>query len=116
VGTDTTPEYIRHACEASLGRLAMDHIDVYQLHAGAENTTSAEGIVEVLEELVGEGKIRACGTSVDALEVVRVFAKGEDCASVQTQVNVFGSGEEIIRNCEGEGLAVVARSPLAMGP
>ena len=114
-GADTSPAYIRSACEASLRRLETDRIDLYQLHGGAEDATSAEGVVEVLEELVGEGKIRSYGTSVDAPEVVRVFAKGEHCVSVQTQLNVFGADEEVIRICEQEGLAVVARTPLAMG-
>jgi aryl-alcohol dehydrogenase-like predicted oxidoreductase len=114
-GADTSPAYIRSACEASLRRLDTDRIDLYQLHGGAEDATSAEGVVEVLEDLVGEGKIRSYGTSVDVPEVVRVFAKGEHCVSVQTQVNVFGADEEVIRICEQEGLSVVARTPLAMG-
>jgi aryl-alcohol dehydrogenase-like predicted oxidoreductase len=114
-GADTSPAYTRSACEASLRRLETDRIDLYQLHGGAEDATSAEGVVEVLEDLVGEGKIRAYGTSVDVPEVVRVFAKGEHCVSVQTQVNVFGADEEVIRICEQEGLSVMARTPLAMG-
>jgi aryl-alcohol dehydrogenase-like predicted oxidoreductase len=114
-GADTSPAYIRSACEASLRRLETDRIDLYQLHGGAEDATSAEGVVEVLEDLVGEGKIRAYGTSVDVPEVVRIFAKGEHCVSVQTQVNVFGVDEEVIRICKQEGLSVMARTPLAMG-
>jgi aryl-alcohol dehydrogenase-like predicted oxidoreductase len=96
-------------------RLRTDHIDVYQLHAGAEDAASAEGVVQTLEELVSEGKILAYGTSVDAPEVVRVFAKGEHCVAAQTQINVFGADDEVLKICEEKGLAVVARSPLAMG-
>jgi aryl-alcohol dehydrogenase-like predicted oxidoreductase len=114
-GSDVSAAYIRRACEASLRRLETEYIDLYQIHGGAEDARSAEEVVEVLEELVGEGKIRFYGTSVDVPEVVRVFAKGEHCVSVQTQVNVFGADEEVIRICEQEGLAVVARTPLAMG-
>ena len=114
-GADAGPEYIRKACEGSLRRLGTDHIDVYQLHAGAEDAAGAEEVVETLEELVAEGKIRAYGAAVDAPEVVRVFAQGEHCASVQTQVNVFGADKEVIGICEERGLAAVARSPLAMG-
>jgi aryl-alcohol dehydrogenase-like predicted oxidoreductase len=114
-GANAGPEYIRKACEGSLRRLRTDYVDVYQLHAGAEDATSAEGVVESLEELVSEGKIRAYGTSVDAPEVVRVFAKGEHCVAVQTQVNVFGADEEVLGICEERGLAAVCRSPLAMG-
>jgi aryl-alcohol dehydrogenase-like predicted oxidoreductase len=114
-GADASTGYIRKACEASLRRLRADHIDVYQLHAGAEDAASAEGVVETLEELVEEGKIRAYGTAVDAPEVARVFAEGKHCASVQTQVNVFGADGEVLAICEDRGLAAVARSPLAMG-
>jgi aryl-alcohol dehydrogenase-like predicted oxidoreductase len=114
-GADAGPEYVRKACEGSLLRLRTDHIDVYQLHAGAEDAASAEGVVQTLEELVSEGKILAYGTSVDAPEVVRVFAKGEHCVAAQTQINVFGADDEVLKICEEKGLAVVARSPLAMG-
>ena len=114
-GADASPGYVRRACEDSLRRLRTDYIDVYQLHAGAEDAAGAEGVVETLEELVTEGKIRAYGTSVDAPEVARVFAEGRHCASVQTQVNVFGADEEVLATCEDRSLAAVARSPLAMG-
>ncbi len=114
-GSDVSPGYVRGACEASLRRLGTDHIDLYQLHGGAGNAAGAEGVVKVLEDLVAEGKIRFYVTSEDAPEVVGVFAEGEHCASVQTQVNVFGADEEILRTCEERGLAVVCRSPLAMG-
>jgi aryl-alcohol dehydrogenase-like predicted oxidoreductase len=110
-----SPAYIREACEASLRRLGTEYIDLYQLHGGAGDAPGAEGVVEVLEELVTEGKIRAYGTSEDSSEVIRVFAEGEHCVSVQTQVNVFGADEEMLKVCEERGLAVVCRSPLAMG-
>lgn len=114
-GADASAGYVRRACEESLRRLRTDHIDVYQLHAGAEDAAGAEGVVQTLEELVSEGKVRAYGTAVDAPEVARVFAEGEHCAAVQTQVNVFGADGEVRRICEEGGLAMVCRSPLAMG-
>lgn len=82
--------------------------------AGRE-TAGAERVVDVLEELVAEGKIHFYGTSEDSPEVVRVFPEGNHCASVQTQVNVFGADAEVLDICKESGLAVVARSPLAMG-
>jgi aryl-alcohol dehydrogenase-like predicted oxidoreductase len=48
-GTDVSPEYVRRACEASLRRLGTDRIDLYQLHAGAEDRAAAAGVVEVLD-------------------------------------------------------------------
>jgi aryl-alcohol dehydrogenase-like predicted oxidoreductase len=50
-GADVSPEYVRRACEASLRRLGTDRIDLYQLHAGADDRPAA-GVVEVLEALV----------------------------------------------------------------
>ncbi len=109
-GADASAGYIRKACEGSLRRLGTDYVDVYQLHAGAEDAAGAEGVVETLEQLVTEGKIRAYGTAVDAPEVARVFAEGGRCVSVQTQVNVFGADEEVLEICEDRGLAAVCRS------
>ena len=114
-GADASPGYVRRACEDSLRRLGTEYIDLYQLHGGAEDAAGAEAVVEVLEDLVSEGKIRFYGTSEDTSEVLPVFAGGEHCASVQTQVNVFGADGEVRRICEERGLAMVCRSPLAMG-
>ena len=114
-GTDTSPEYVRRACEASLRRLGTDHVDVYQLHAGAEDRAAATEVVGVLEALVAEGKIRFYGTADESPEIVEAFAEGPHCVSVQQQLNVFGGNDAAIAACEDHGLAALARSPLAMG-
>jgi aryl-alcohol dehydrogenase-like predicted oxidoreductase len=114
-GTDVSPEYIRRACEASLRRLGTDRIDLYQLHGGADDRAAAAGVVEVLEALVAEGKIRFYGTADEAIEGVEAFADGPHCVAVQQQLNVFGGNDEAIAACEDHGLAALARSPLAMG-
>jgi aryl-alcohol dehydrogenase-like predicted oxidoreductase len=114
-GTDVSPEYVRRACEASLRRLGTDRIDLYQLHGGADDRAAVAAVVEVLEALVAEGKIRFYGTADEALEVVEVFADGPHCIAVQQQLNVFGGNDEAIAMCEERGLAALARSPLAMG-
>ena len=115
-GADASPESVRRACEASLHRLGTDRIDLYQLHAGADGRAEAAAVVEVLEELVAEGKIRFYGTADETLEVVETFAEGSHCVAVQQQqLNVFGGNDEAIEVCEARGLAALARSPLAMG-
>ena len=114
-GVDASPAAARRACEASLKRLGTDRIDLLQLHAGADEPGEAEAIVETLEELVAEGKIRAYGTSNESPAVVEAFARGHHCVSVQQQLNVFGVNEEALAACERHGLAALARSPLAMG-
>jgi aryl-alcohol dehydrogenase-like predicted oxidoreductase len=114
-GADASPGYVRRACEASLRRLGTDRIDLYQLHAGADDRAAATEVVEVLETLVAEGKIRFYGTADESLEVVQAFAQGPHCVAVQQQLNVFGGNDEALAVCEERGLAALARSPLAMG-
>ena len=111
-GADASPEYVRAACEASLRRLGTDRIDLYQLHAGAQDPAE---VIEVLEALVAEGKIRAYGTADESLAIVEAFAEGPHCVAVQQQLNVFGGNDEALAICEERGLAALARSPLAMG-
>ena len=89
-GTDVRPEAIRAECEASLRRLGLDAVDLYQLHGGAETVAAAEDVVVTCEDLLAEGKIKSFGTSQDDAETVAVFARSDGCVAVQTQVNVFG--------------------------
>jgi aryl-alcohol dehydrogenase-like predicted oxidoreductase len=114
-GTDVSPGYVRAACEASLRRLRTDRIDLYLLHDGVDDGRAGSAVVDVLEALVAEGKIRTYGTAKDALDVVAAFAEGPNCVAVQQQLNVFGANDEALATCEQRGLAALARSPLAMG-
>jgi aryl-alcohol dehydrogenase-like predicted oxidoreductase len=114
-GSDLSAGSIRAECEASLQRLGVEAIDVYQLHSGADGPSEAEGVVAVLEELVEAGKVRWFGTSQDAPSIVEVFARSPHCVSVQSQANVFGWSAEVLALASRRGLAVLARSPLAMG-
>ena len=114
-GNDIRPAAIRAECEASLRRLGLDAVDLYQLHGGAETVAAAEDVVATCEELLAEGKIRSFGTSQDDAETVAVFARSDGCVAVQTQVNVFGWTAATLDAAHAHGLAVLARSPLAMG-
>ncbi len=58
VGASGEPDFIRRACEASLRRLNTDYIDLYQFHKGDYPLQRADEVVETLERLVDEGKIR----------------------------------------------------------
>jgi aryl-alcohol dehydrogenase-like predicted oxidoreductase len=75
-GVDTSPGYIRQACQASLRRLGTDRIDLYQLHPGEVEVADAGPVLATLEQLVAEGKIIHYGTSVEAPAMVRAFAAG----------------------------------------
>jgi aryl-alcohol dehydrogenase-like predicted oxidoreductase len=114
-GADASPAHLRKAVEASLRRLGTDRIDLYQLHAGADTAEQAADAVAVLEELVAAGDIRAYGTAIEDPAIVKVFATGEHCATVQQQGNVFGVNAEVLDLCAVSGMTSLCRSPLAMG-
>ena len=113
-GTDVTADYIRRACEASLQRLGTDHVDLYQLHCGA-TPEETEVIIETLEALVAEGKIRAYGPSTDDATFARRFADAPHCAAVQHELNVLNDAPTMRDLCAAHGLASVNRTPLASG-
>lgn len=114
-GSDASPEYIREACRASLRRLGTDRIDLYQFHLSGYEPAAAADVRDVLEELVTDGLIRAYAWSTDDAERARVFAQGEHCAAVQHELSVLHDAPALLELCEGEGLASINRSPLAMG-
>lgn len=114
-GQNVTPEYIRRACEASLKRLNMNVIDLYQLHVKEVDLARARVVRDTLEELVAAGKIRYYGWSTDDASGARVFAEGAHCAAIQQRLNIFEGDAETLRVCEEHHLASVNRSPLAMG-
>lgn len=114
-GFSAEPAFIRNACEASLRRLNTDYVDLYQFHKGDYDLDRADEVVETLERLVEEGKIRAYGWSTDDPERARAFARGEHCAAIQQRLNIFEGSEETLALCEAENLASINRGPLAMG-
>jgi aryl-alcohol dehydrogenase-like predicted oxidoreductase len=114
-GQKLSPTYIRAACENSLRRLDTEYIDLYQMHCGVQTTAEAETVVAVMEDLVSQGKIRSYGPSSDDVETAQIFARAPHCTAVQQQLNVFGGNDELIALCENQNLAVICRSPLAMG-
>jgi aryl-alcohol dehydrogenase-like predicted oxidoreductase len=113
--TDGTPEHLREACEASLRRLKLDTIDLYQLHR-PDPRVAFEDSVWALAELHDEGKIRNVGLSnvgvrelVMALDIVPIV-------SVQNRYNLTDrSSEAVIEACEREGIAFIPWFPLATG-
>ena len=114
-GSDSTPAGIRKACEESLKRLDTDYIDLYQFHDNGFLADKAEPVRETLEELVKEGKLRAYGWSTDFADRAEVFAQGENCTSIQLQLNVLDDNKDVIALCEKYNLAAINRGPLAMG-
>ena len=114
-GHDVSPAAVRSECEGSLRRLGLEAIGLYQLHDGAASRAQAEDVVAVLEQLVDDGLVRDFGTSVDRPDVIEAFGASPRCRSVQSQLNVFGWDPQVLDLARHHGLAVLARSPLAMG-
>jgi aryl-alcohol dehydrogenase-like predicted oxidoreductase len=115
-GTDASPSYLRAACEASLGRLGIDVIDLYQLHLNDLPVDQAEPMLETLEDLVSEGKIRWYGWSTDFADRARSWAeKGPHCTSIQHDFCVVNPFPAALPVCEEFGLASINRGPLGMG-
>lgn len=114
-GSSGEPGFIRNACEASLRRLNTDYIDLYQFHIGDYDLAKAGEVVETLEGLVDEGKIRAYGWSTDDPERAAIFAQGTHCAAIQQRFNLFEGNSKVLSICEANNLASINRGPLAMG-
>lgn len=114
-GQDVSRASVRAECAGSLRRLGVEAIGLFQLHGGAGSRAQAEDVVATLTELVDEGSVLAFGTAQDEPDVVEAFAASPRCRSVQSQANVFGWSPAVLAAAHDHGLAVLARSPLAMG-
>jgi aryl-alcohol dehydrogenase-like predicted oxidoreductase len=107
--------HLRDDVEASLKRLDIDHIDVYQLHVWGLSIERALQARDVLEELVDAGKIRTYGWSTDRHDAVETFSTSPNCGVVQQQLNIFDGNMELLALCERLDLASINRGPLGMG-
>jgi aryl-alcohol dehydrogenase-like predicted oxidoreductase len=107
--------HVRDECEASLRRLNTDVIDLYQLHVWDYPLEKVPAMVELLESLVSDGKIRYYGWSTDSVEGARLFAEGKHCVAIQHDLNVVLDAPELLAVCEELNLASINRSALARG-
>ena len=112
---DARPEHLRMALDGSLGRLGVERIDLYQLHAPDPDVPYEESI-GALKEMQDEGKIRLIGVSnvdLDELEIAREIV---DVVSVQNRYNLADrSSDEVLDRCEELGIAFLPWFPLATG-
>jgi pyridoxine 4-dehydrogenase len=112
---DGRPEYLRAACEASLRRLKLERIDLYQLHRH-DPAVPIEESVGALEELRREGKIRLIGLSNVSLRQLRAAQAVARIVSVQNEFNRgLLTSEDVLEACEAEGIAFFPWSPLGEG-
>ena len=113
---DGRPENFRRACEASLRRLRMERIDLYQLHRPDPKVPFADS-VGTLAALRAEGKIRHIGLSnvtVAQIEEARTIVP---IVSVQNRYNLRERGaDDVLALCESHGIAFLPYGPLGAQP
>jgi aryl-alcohol dehydrogenase-like predicted oxidoreductase len=109
-------EYVRQACNASLERLGVDHLDLYYLHR-VDPQTPIEETVGAMAELVKQGKVRHIGLSEPSPATIRRALRVHPLAAIQTEYSLFSREpeEELLPLLQEEGIALVAYSPLGRG-
>lgn len=113
--TDGRPEHLRAALEGSLGRLRVERIDLYQLHAPDPDVPYADS-VGALADMQAEGKIRLVGVSNVDLEELETAREIVDVRSVQNRYNLNDrSSDDVLERCEELGIAFIPWFPLDTG-
>jgi pyridoxine 4-dehydrogenase len=112
---DGRPERLKQCCEASLRRLRLDRIDLYQLHS-PDPQVPLEDSLGALKDLQDEGKVRHIGisnVSADELERARAMV---DVVTVQNRYNLADRhSESVLEACERDGIGFIPWFPLAIG-
>jgi aryl-alcohol dehydrogenase-like predicted oxidoreductase len=113
---DNSPEWIRQACENSLRRLGVDHIDLYYMHRRDPQVPIAES-VGAMAELVAAGKVRHLGLSEVSAATLRGACDVYPIAALQSEWSLFTRGleEEIVPTARELGVGIVPYSPIGRG-
>lgn len=112
---DARPERLREACDASLHRLKLERIDLYQLHRH-DPAVPIEESVGALEELRRAGKIRLIGLSNVSVAQLRAAQTVAPIASVQNEYNRgLLTSEDVLAACEADGIGFFPWRPLGEG-
>ncbi len=113
---DGRPEYVRQACDASLQRLGVDHIDLYYQHRVDKNVPIEE-TVGAMAELVKAGKVRHLGLSEASAATLRRASAVHPIAALQSEYSLWTRDmeAEVLPACQALGIGFVAYSPLGRG-
>jgi aryl-alcohol dehydrogenase-like predicted oxidoreductase len=113
---DGSPAYVRQACEASLQRLGVEHIDLYYQHR-VDKTVPIEETVGAMADLVRQGKVRHLGLSEASAATLRRAAAVHPISALQTEYSLWTRDveAEILPTCRELGIALVPYSPLGRG-
>jgi aryl-alcohol dehydrogenase-like predicted oxidoreductase len=116
LGVNGRPEYVRRACDASLKRLGVDHIDLYYQHR-VDVEVPVEETFGAMKELVEAGKVRFLGISEAAPETIRRAHSVHPITALQTEYSLWSRDVEnlILPTVRELGIGFVAYSPLGRG-
>ena len=116
LGINGRPEYVRSACDASLQRLRVDHVDLYYQHR-VDRSVPIEDTVGAMAELVHAGKVRHIGLSEAAPATIRRTHRVHPITALQTEYSLWSRDpeEEILPTCRALGIGFVAYSPIGRG-
>jgi len=115
-GIDGRPEYVRQAIEASLGRLGVEHVDLYYQHR-VDADTPIEETVGAMAELVAAGKVRHLGLSEASAQTIRRAHAVHPITAVQSEYSLWTRDPEdgVLAACRELDIGFVAYSPLGRG-
>src|SRR5438034_3621803 len=115
-GQNGRPEYVKAACDASLGRLGVDHIDLYYQHR-VDRSVPIEDTVGAMADLVRQGKVRYLGLSEASAETVARAHAVHPITALQTEYSLWSRDveDEILPAIRELGIGFVAYSPLGRG-
>ena len=115
-GVDGSPAYVRSALDASLGRLGVDHLDLYYQHR-ADPSVPIEETVGAMASLVEAGKVRYLGLSEASAETIRRAHAVHPITAVQSEWSLFSRDIEdsVLPVCRELGIGIVPYSPLGRG-
>jgi aryl-alcohol dehydrogenase-like predicted oxidoreductase len=116
LGISGKPDYVRQACDASLKRLGVDHIDLYYQHR-VDRSTPIEETVGAMAELVRAGKVRHLGLSEAAPQTIRRAHAVHPITALQTEYSLWSRDpeDEILPTVRQLGIGFVAYSPIGRG-
>jgi aryl-alcohol dehydrogenase-like predicted oxidoreductase len=116
LGISGDPEYVRQACDASLERLEVDHIDLYYQHR-VDRNTPIEETVGAMSELVAAGKVRHLGLSEAAPATIRRAHAVHPITALQSEYSLWtrDQEDEVLPTVRELGIGFVAYSPLGRG-
>ncbi|WP_321533100.1 aldo/keto reductase [uncultured Desulfuromonas sp.] len=110
------PDYVHTACDASLQRLGVDHIDLYYQHR-VDSDVPIEETVGAMAELVTAGKVRFLGLSEAAADTVRRAHAVHPISALQTEYSLWSRDieEDVLPTLRELGIGLVPYSPLGRG-